>query len=551
MTKEEFQGTAAVIQGEAFELGSLVELVNVNDLVEAPEGTNGDDNLTGTSADDVIDALGGNDTVAGGLGNDELLGGDGDDILRGDLNNDSPQTDIDGGNDTLSGGAGNDEIGGKSGDDRLLGGDGDDTLTGDDGDDFLSGGLGNDVLTGDDASGGQGSDTFLLAIGEGTDTITDFEVGIDIIALAGGLTFEALTLDSESGNTIIRVGEEVLAEVSGVTGLEEGNFTAVDPEMPATEFMRERWVTQQGVFEDDQKWLAGDFNGDGRDDLATVFNDNNLASMDVRLSDGSTFALETWAIQQGGFWDAQKWLAGDFNGDGRDDLVNVFNDNGLATMNAHLSDGASFATGTNWATQQGDFWDAQKWLAGDLNGDGRDDLVNVFGENGLVSVDVHLSDGSSFGFDRWATQLGSFSDNQKWLVGDFNGDGRDDLVNVFNDNGLASMEVYLSDGSGFVTEAWATQQGGFWDAQKWLVGDFNSDGRDDLVNVFNDNDLASIDVHLSSGSSFGFARWVTQRGGFWDDQKWLAGDFNGDLRHDLSNAFNDGGLASIDVYVAS
>ena len=59
-----------------------------------------------------------------------------------------------------------------------------------------------------------------------------------------------------------------------------------------------------------------------------------------------------------------------------------------------------------------------------------------------------------------------------------------------------------------------------------------------------------MDVHLSLGSSFEFAPWARQDGGFWDAQKWLAGDFNGDLRHDLSNAFNDGGLASIDVHLA-
>ncbi|MBD2536032.1 hypothetical protein H6G97_44610, partial [Nostoc flagelliforme FACHB-838] len=49
---------------------------------------------------------------------------------------------------------------------------------------------------------------------------------------------------------------------------------------------------------------------------------------------------------------------------------------------------------------------------------------------------------------------------------------------------------------------WATGQGGFWDSQKWLVGDFNADGKDDLVNVFNDGaGLVNIDTHLSNGES--------------------------------------------------
>ncbi|MEH2276533.1 MAG: hypothetical protein V7K40_17500 [Nostoc sp.] len=76
--------------------------------------------------------------------------------------------------------------------------------------------------------------------------------------------------------------------------------------------------------------------------------------------------------------------------------------------------------------------------------------------------------------------------------------GKDDLVNIFNDGGLASIDAHLSNGKSFDIQRWATGQGGFWDTQKWLVGDFNADGRDDLVNVFNDGGLASIDAHIKN-----------------------------------------------------
>jgi len=336
--------------------------------------------------------------------------------------------------------------------------------------------------------------------------------------------------------------------------VETGEFTATD--LTALQAMYgvstdvlqiQRWATRQGGFWDTQQWVAGDFNGDGRVDLANIFNDNGLASIDVHLSNGSSFGIARWATQQGGFWDAQKWVAGDFNGDGRTDLANVFNDGGLASIDVHLSSGGGFGI-ARWATRQGGFWDAQKWLAGDFNGDGRADLANVFNDGGLASIDVHLSSGSSVGIARWATQQGGFWDTQKWLAGDFNGDRRADLANVFNDGGLASIDVHLSSGSSVGIARWATRQGGFWDAQKWSAGDFDGDSRADLANVFNDSGLASIDVHLSSGSSVGIARWATRQGGFWDAQKWLAGDATGDRRADLVNVFNDSGLASIDVH---
>src|SRR6266511_2018837 len=52
----------------------------------------------------------------------------------------------------------------------------------------------------------------------------------------------------------------------------------------------------------------------------------------------------------------------------------------------------------------------------------------------------------------WARGSGAFSDSEKWLAGDFNGDGRVDLANVFNDGGYATIDVHVSTGSGFVRE---------------------------------------------------------------------------------------------------
>ncbi|NEQ52542.1 MAG: phytase [Leptolyngbya sp. SIO3F4] len=142
-------------------------------------GSEADDELVNGDDDGKLAGLDGNDLLAGALGNDVILGGEGDDVLRGDRNSRSAQTGEAGGDDLIYGGGGDDRIGGKSGNDSLFGDAGNDQIWGDDGDDLLRGGLGNDTLTGDNDSGGSGIDTFVLAIGEGTDTIVDFEVGLD------------------------------------------------------------------------------------------------------------------------------------------------------------------------------------------------------------------------------------------------------------------------------------------------------------------------------------------------------------------------------------
>ncbi|MDB9448708.1 FG-GAP repeat domain-containing protein [Dolichospermum circinale] len=206
--------------------------------------------------------------------------------------------------------------------------------------------------------------------------------------------------------------------------------------------------------------------------------------------------------------------------------------------------------GQQWAFSQGGYWTEQQWVVGDFNGDGKDDLAKPFdNRNRLANIDVHLSGGYYFTMERWANGQGGFWDSQKWLAGDFNGDGKDDMAKVFNDGGLATIDVHLSSGQGFTMQRWTTREGGFWDSQRWLVGDFNGDGKDDMGKAFNDNGLATIDVHLSSGQGFTMQRAVTRQGTFSADQQWLVGDFNGDGKDEFTKAFNDQGFASVDVYI--
>ena len=128
---------------------------------------------------------------------------------------------------SITGGAGHDTLLGSAGNDILLGLEGNDNIVGNAGDDLIRGGLGHDVLTGDNLAGGQGDDIFILAAGQGTDLILDFEIGHDLIGLEDGLTFGALTLNSNQNSTFIQFGEDVLAEVQGIHVLHESDFVVI------------------------------------------------------------------------------------------------------------------------------------------------------------------------------------------------------------------------------------------------------------------------------------------------------------------------------------
>ncbi|MEH1944857.1 MAG: choice-of-anchor D domain-containing protein [Nostoc sp.] len=141
--------------------------------------------------------------INGDAGNNKLSGGEPDDRIWGKD-----------GNDQLYGNGGKDLLYGDNGNDTLFGGVGNDQLYGGAGIDWLYGGKGNDVLT-----GGYNPDTFVLASGEGTDSITDFEIGKDKLALSGGLKFGQLLIQNEGSQTFIlnSSDNQVLAKLDGIS----------------------------------------------------------------------------------------------------------------------------------------------------------------------------------------------------------------------------------------------------------------------------------------------------------------------------------------------
>ncbi|MFN6472326.1 MAG: beta strand repeat-containing protein [Nostoc sp. SerVER01] len=185
--------------GSLTDTGTVTVAVGLNS-----NGTNQADNIIGTIGNDIINGGNGNDTIYGGAGNDSLDGGNGNDVLYGD-----GLVDGGAGNDTLNGGNGNDTLYGGGGSDRLFGGNGNDLVYGDAGSDNLTGGSGNDI--------------FAFAALEGTDTITDFSDGSDLIGLYGGLSFGQLSF---SGNNIkVTSTNEILATL---TGINTTTLTAAD-----------------------------------------------------------------------------------------------------------------------------------------------------------------------------------------------------------------------------------------------------------------------------------------------------------------------------------
>jgi len=185
-----------------------------NDFLSGQEGQDtiaggdGNDTVRAGKGDDVVLGESGNNLLFGDQGSDTICGGEGEDTMYGDIGSPLPigsaggQDQICGGlgNDLLFGNEGQDTVNGDAGNDTLYGGKDEDSLLGGAGDDFLFGDEGNDTLI-----GGTGNDRFILGLDLGSETILDFQYGLDSIGLIGGLNFSQLSIVAENSSTLIRV----------------------------------------------------------------------------------------------------------------------------------------------------------------------------------------------------------------------------------------------------------------------------------------------------------------------------------------------------------
>ncbi len=186
-----------------------------------------------------------------------------------------------------------------------------------------------------------------------------------------------------------------------------------------------------------QSIVAGDLNADGNIDIAVANPGDGEsaipASVCVWMGNGSGTFQATINYSAGKVpW---KITAGDFNGDGKLDLASVenFQSNAwvmLGNGNGTFQDPVGYAAGGN----------TSGITAGDINGDGKSDLtVTNWGMPGGVSVLVGNGDGTFQTLVTYAAGEGSWQTAQ----GNFNGDAKTDLAVVNNSSNMVS--VLLSD----------------------------------------------------------------------------------------------------------
>lgn len=236
--------------------------------------------------------------------------------------------------------------------------------------------------------------------------------------------------------------------------------------------------------------LIGDFNGDQLADVAS-FAQYSSHKVFVALSNGSALGSKTlWKTNFA--LDGEQVAVGDFNGDGKDDLASLTH-NLARQIYISLSNGSSFENPSLWYGLK--IAEDGTQVVGDFDGDGKADVATLQTTTGAVFV--NLSAGNRFRVQRrWSSD--AVLEAKQIIVGDYNGDGKDDLGFTTT---AGEFKVSLAGAQQFATATvWHSTLAS--NSTQFAAGDFNADGQDDIASYVQ-NAEGGIYIALSETTHLG------------------------------------------------
>jgi hypothetical protein len=290
-----------------------------------------------------------------------------------------------------------------------------------------------------------------------------------------------------------------------------------------------RWGTSGSSFTSPAVWTSGsyhmasvgrltasgDVNGDGKSDIVQAYqNSDGTFSFHVFLDGNSSagvwYTSGPFAL---GAVDG-RLVVGDFNGDGKAEPALIHDDGGSQSIYRWQSTGSSFSRVTDYvgtgSFNLGNVGD--RVAAGDVNGDGKDDIVEAYQvADGTFSYFVFSGGLTSSGVWYTSGQFALGAVANRLVVADFNGDGKAEPAMVHDDGGKQSIYRWQSTGSSFARATDYVGTGSFNLGNvddRVAAGDVNGDGKADVVEAYQLTDgTFSYYVFLSGLTSDGV--WYT------------------------------------------
>ena len=268
-----------------------------------------------------------------------------------------------------------------------------------------------------------------------------------------------------------------------------------------------------------------DFNGDGRLDIAST----NYVGYDVSILLGNGDGTFKSAKNYPGGINPIGVVIGDFNGDGIEDVASVGGYNTSASVTVLIGRGDGTFAGHFNKTITPNPYDMS---VGDFNGDGKPDIaVDSFNFNGPGGVSVLLGNGKGGFTSHKDTNIGHSS--SFLTTGDFNGDGRLDVLLVDSDpkSGSELLSTLLGNGDGTLQPP-LSQTITSIPAGQLAVADFNLDGKLDLATCLQNTSGPSVFLGNGDGT-FASPSFFNAGGMCGNPGSAFIADVNGDHKSDL------------------
>jgi len=277
--------------------------------------------------------------------------------------------------------------------------------------------------------------------------------------------------------------------------------------------------------------VVGDFNGDGNPDtgvsIFVVGNGSWVVTVFLGNGDGTFRPQQDYLAGSGIFF----LTTGDVNRDGKTDLITSNSWDNTVSILLGNGDG-TFRSPVNYATGTG----PGPIAVADFNGDGKPDIVDL--SQTISSLNVLLGNGDGT-FQAHSDRALNFNGNAL-AVADFNSDGREDLaITAEVDQDHKQVSVFLGNGDGTFQDPTNYAAGlGF----SVIAADFNGDLKIDLAVP----DPVEVSLLLGNGDgTFQQERVYPVAQGF---PMYAVGDFNADGRPDL--VATDGAVVSVPLNIA-
>ncbi len=243
----------------------------------------------------------------------------------------------------------------------------------------------------------------------------------------------------------------------------------------------------------------GDFDGDGKKELLVFESSQGLYTVGVKLVNG-VYKRSQMNLGSGEFIkDADNIITKDFDGDGQTDILVTKGANTKIYTRTSINGVSKMATIYNSGFPT--VW--HRVYTGDFNGDGKIDILSYAKQSdGSGYWNINYFKGANQGFVARQDAPMSFKVDPKksnsdfvYYVADFNGDMKDDILEYYIWQQKYIVNVYYSNGNNKFTKEELDISDSFNNIREGnFIGDFNGDGKADLLSM-NTNHLYLLMFH--------------------------------------------------------